>query len=212
MLVMTKTVSCIHAVSDAKDIPMDFETCLHEILHPSGLPEWNFCKPLPFAISFMGNVEKRKEGKRQMKRKRGELDEEGDTTATSSPPIAQGLRRSERTTNATSKLTTTADISAFEMVKGVICEYDHHDTTNARKNELSHLVLYALQQHTNGNPNDLWIHPIDIKFTYAGLASSQRPLIQIPSMMCLEETVVRTMTMMLRIMTIMLRMMPIMIK
>ena len=167
MLVMTKTVSCIHAVSDAKDIPMDFETCLNEILHPSGLPEWNFCKPIPFATSFMGNVEERKEGKTQMKRKIGELDEERDTTATSSPPIAQGLRRSERTT----KHTTTATITACKMVECAILEYDHIDTTIARKDALFHLITCSLQQHTNGNPTDLWVDPLNTQTTYDGLAS-----------------------------------------
>jgi len=171
MLVMTEPVSCIHTVLDAKEIPMDFETCLNEILHPSGLPEWNFCKPLPFATSFMGNVEKRKEGKRKNKRKHEGSDKEGDTTATSSPPIAQGPRRSGRTTNATPKYTTTADISAFQMVKDVLCEYDHRETNIARRTELFHLVTNSFQQHTNGDPNDLWIDPLDTQTIYTGLAS-----------------------------------------
>ena len=101
MLVMTNKIPWINVVPHAKNIPMDFETCLNEILHPSGLPDWNFCDPLPFATAYMGNVAERKEVKHQNKRKHGETGEEGDTTATSSPAIAQLPRRSERTTKYT---------------------------------------------------------------------------------------------------------------
>jgi len=66
MLVMRNKVSRDNV--DVEDIPMDFETCLNEILHPE-LPEWNFCEPLPFAKVHMGNIAERKEGKRKSKRK-----------------------------------------------------------------------------------------------------------------------------------------------
>ena len=166
MLVMTEPVSCIHSGSDVKEIPMDFETCLNEILHPSGLPDWNFCKPLPFAIAFMGNVEKRKEVKRK-KRKQPGTDDEADESATSSSPTAQVLRRSDRITTVTPRAT----VTACKMVECAILEYDHHETTQARRTELFHLITWSLQQHTNGNPNDLWIDPVHTKTTYDGLAS-----------------------------------------
>jgi len=164
MLVMTNKVSRVNV--DGADIPMDFETCLNEILHPE-LPEWNFCKPLPFAKVHMGNIAERKEGKRKSKRKHSGSDFEEDTIATSSSAIAQVLRRSGRTT----KFTPTATITACEMVKCAILEYDHCDTTQARKYSLFHLITWSLQQHTNGNPNDLSIDPKDTQDTYDGLAS-----------------------------------------
>ena len=105
---------------DGTDIPMDFETCLNEILNPE-LPEWNFCDPLPFAKVHMGNIEETKEGKCKNKRKRDGSEDEEVNTATSSSATAPGHRRSGRTTNATPKYTgATADISAFEMVKRVL--------------------------------------------------------------------------------------------
>ena len=167
MLVMTEpVVSYIHPGSDVKEIPMDFETCLNEILHPSGLPEWNFCKPLQFATSFMGNVEKRKEVKRK-KRKKSGTDDEADESATSIPATAQVLRRSGRTTQFTSGAT----VTARQMVDCAILEYDHQDTDQARKDELFQLITCSLQQHTNGNQNELLIELRDIQEIYDGLAS-----------------------------------------
>jgi len=150
--------------------PMDFETCLNKILHPN-LPDWNFCDPLPFAKVHMGNTAETKEGKRKNKRKHAGSDDEEDTTATSSSAIAQGPRRSGRTTNATPKYTTTADISACQMVKRAILEYDNRETTQARKDSLFHLVTYSLRQHTNGDQNDLSIDPLNTQTIYRGLAS-----------------------------------------
>jgi len=88
----------------------------------------------------MGNIAERKEGKCKSKRKHSGSDDEEDTTATSSSAIAEGPRRSGRTTNATPKYTTTADISACKMVEHAILEFDHRDTTIARRTELFHLI------------------------------------------------------------------------
>jgi len=119
----------------------------------------------------MGNIAERKEGKRKSKRKHSGSHDEEDTTATSSSAIAQVPRHSGRTTNATPKYTTTADISACKMVERAICEYDHHDTTIARRTELFHLITWSLCQHTKGDPNDLSINPLNTQTIYDGLAS-----------------------------------------
>ena len=115
----------------------------------------------------MGNVEKRKEAKRKSKRKQPGSDGEGDDTATSNPATAQVLRRSGRTT----QFTPGATVTARKMVDCAILEYDHQDTDQARKDELFQLITCSLQQHTNGNPNDLSIEWEDIQDIYDGLAS-----------------------------------------
>ena len=164
MLVMTKTVPWIHAVSDAEGIPMDFETCLNEILHPSGLTDWNFCNPLKFATSFMGNVERRMD--KGKKRKIDGLDDGGEDTTTSSPAVAPDLRRSKRTT----RFTPGATVTARKMVDCAILEYEHKETDQARRAELFQSITCCLQKHTNGNPNDLFIEWRDIQDIYDGLA------------------------------------------
>ena len=116
----------------------------------------------------MGNIAERKEGKRKNRRKHEGSDDEGDTIATSSFAIAQLPRCSGRTTNATSKYPATATISACKMVECAILEYDHRDTTIARRTELFHLVTWSLDQHTNGNLNDLSIDPLNTQSTYDG--------------------------------------------
>ena len=68
--------------------------------------------------------------------------------------------------------TPTATITARKMVECAILEYDHQETTQARRTELFHLITWcSLQQHTNGNPNDLWIDTKDTQETYDGLTS-----------------------------------------
>jgi len=57
------------------------------------------------------------------------------------------------------------------MVECAILEYDHRETTQARKDALFHLITWGLHQHTNGDPNDWSIDPLDTQSTYDGLAS-----------------------------------------
>ena len=57
------------------------------------------------------------------------------------------------------------------MVDCAILEYDHQDTDQARKDELFQLITCSLQQHTDGNQNELLIELRDIHEIYDGLAS-----------------------------------------
>jgi len=57
------------------------------------------------------------------------------------------------------------------MVERAIFEYDHRDTTQARKDSLFHWITWSLDQHTNGDPNDLSIDPLNTQTIYRGLAS-----------------------------------------
>jgi len=57
------------------------------------------------------------------------------------------------------------------MVECAILEYDDQETTQKRKDSLFHLITWGLKQHTNGNPNDLWIDPLNTQTIYAGLSS-----------------------------------------